>query len=91
MLRTAYISGEFYGHNRDNRQNLEVVIMLKLVKGYDSINKTFRIPVSVADELDRLAGVYNTSVNKVVVQCLQYALKDIVIEETTEEVNEEQK
>ncbi len=51
--------------------------MLELEKGYESVNKTFRIPVNIAEQLEKLAGEYNTSVNKIVVQCLQYAIKNI--------------
>ena len=51
--------------------------MLEIEKGYESINKTFRIPVNIVQQLERLAGENNTSVNKVVVQCLQYALDNI--------------
>ena len=51
--------------------------MLEFEKGFESINKTFRIPVPVVDELERLAGKYNTSVNKIVIQCLEYALDNI--------------
>lgn len=47
--------------------------MLEIEKGFESVNKTFRIPVNIVDQLDRLAGKYNTSMNKIVVQCLQYA------------------
>ena len=51
--------------------------MLEIEKGYESVNKTFRIPVHIVEQLERLAGENNTSVNKVVVQCLQYALDSI--------------
>ena len=51
--------------------------MLEIKRGYESINKTFRIPVNIVVDLERLAGENNTSVNKVVVQCLQYALNNI--------------
>ena len=51
--------------------------MLEIEKGYESVNKTFRIPVHIVEQLERLAGENNTSVNKVVVQCLQYALDNI--------------
>jgi len=51
--------------------------MLELEKGYPSVNKTFRIPVHVVDQLEKLAGEYNTSVNKVVIQCLEYSLENI--------------
>ena len=51
--------------------------MLEIEKGYESVNKTFRIPANIVEQLERLAGENNTSVNKVVVQCLQYALDNI--------------
>ncbi len=51
--------------------------MLEIERGYESVNKTFRIPVHIVEQLERLAGENNTSVNKVVVQCLQYALDNI--------------
>lgn len=51
--------------------------MLELERGFESVNKTFRIPVNIVEKLDKLAGECNTSVNKIVVQCLQYALENI--------------
>ena len=51
--------------------------MLEFEKGFESVNKTFRIPVHIVEQLERLAGKYNTSVNKIVIQCLEYALDNI--------------
>ena len=51
--------------------------MLEFEKGFESVNKTFRIPVHIVEQLERLAGKYNTSVNKIVIQCLEYALENI--------------
>lgn len=51
--------------------------MLEIEKSYPSVNKTFRIPVNIVEELERIAGEYNTSVNKVVIQCLEYALDNL--------------
>ncbi|MBQ9745803.1 MAG: hypothetical protein IJW21_03175 [Clostridia bacterium] len=51
--------------------------MLEFEKGFESVNKTFRIPVHVVKQLEQLAGKYNTSVNKIVIQCLEYALDNI--------------
>ena len=51
--------------------------MLEFEKGFESVNKTFRIPVHIVEQLELLAGKYNTSVNKIVVQCLEYALENI--------------
>ena len=58
--------------------------MLEIKKGYESVNKTFRIPVDIVEQLERLAGENNTSVNKVVVQCLQYALDNISTNEDSD-------
>lgn len=43
----------------------------------DFITKTFRIPREFCSQLDELAKNHNTSVNKVVIQCLEYALQNI--------------
>ena len=51
--------------------------MLEIEKGYDSVSKTFRLPVHIVEQLERLAGENNTSVNKVVIQCLQDAVENI--------------
>lgn len=51
--------------------------VLEFEKGFESVNKTFRIPVPVVEKLEMLAGKYNTSVNKIVIQCLEYALENI--------------
>lgn len=48
--------------------------MLEFERGFESVNKTFRIPVHIVNDLEKLAGEYNTSVNKIVIQCLEYAL-----------------
>ena len=58
--------------------------MLEIEKGYESVNKTFRIPVHIVEQLERLAGENNTSVNKVVVQCLQYALDSIATDSSND-------
>lgn len=54
----------------------EVQGMLEFERGFESVNKTFRIPVHIVDKLEELAGEYNTSVNKIVIQCLEYALEN---------------
>ena len=59
--------------------------MLEITKGYESVNKTFRIPVHIVEELERLAGENNTSVNKVVIQCLEDALDHIGTDDTGED------
>ena len=58
--------------------------MLEFEKGFESVNKTFRIPVHIVGQLERLAGKYNTSVNKIVIQCLEYALENISDDDSNE-------
>ena len=57
--------------------------MLEIEKTYPSVNKTFRIPINIVEQLEQIAGVCNTSVNKIVVQCLEYALANIQLDEET--------
>lgn len=56
--------------------------MLEFEKGFESVNKTFRLPVHIVEQLEQLAGEYNTSVNKIVIQCLEYALDNTANNET---------
>lgn len=58
--------------------------MLELEKGFESVNKTFRIPVNIVERLETLAGEYNTSVNKIVIQCLEYALDNLSDNDNTD-------
>ena len=51
--------------------------MLEFEKNFESVNKTFRIPENIVEQLEQLAGKYNTSMNKIVIQCLEYALANI--------------
>ena len=52
--------------------------MLKIKNEYSEyITKTFRIPIEINKQLDDLATMHNTSVNKVVIQCLEFALDNI--------------
>ena len=38
------------------------------------INKTFKIPVKLADKMIKICDDKNVSLNKLVVKCIQYAL-----------------
>lgn len=53
----------------------------KLKPGHETITKTFRLPVEVAERLEQLAFDNNLSLNAVVVQCLEYALDDMAEED----------
>ena len=51
--------------------------MFKIEKGYDAVTKTFRLPADLVDELELLAQQNKISLNKLVIQSLQYALDNI--------------
>lgn len=50
--------------------------MCKIQKGYDLINKSFRLPEETIKRLDKLAYKNNLSLNKLVMQCLNFALEN---------------
>lgn len=51
--------------------------MWKIQKGYESISKSFRLPVELVEELDQLAYENNLSLNQLVIQCLRFALENL--------------
>jgi len=62
--------------------------MLKIPKGYDSITKTFRLPVELVKEMEELAAENKISLNKLVIQCLLYAMENT---EKAKEIKPERK
>lgn len=55
-----------------------VVSMLVIKKEYSEyVNKTFRLPIDIIDTLDVVAKEKNTSLNRVVIQCLEYAIENM--------------
>ncbi len=54
--------------------------MWKIEKGYDTVSKTFRLPQQLAEELDKLAYDNNLSLNKLVIQCLKFAVDNLDFE-----------
>lgn len=61
--------------------------MWKIQKGYDSVSKSFRLPVELVDELDKLAYENNLSLNQLVIQCLNFALENLDKGENIEKSN----
>lgn len=60
--------------------------MLIIKKEYnDYTNKTFRLPSEIISTLEKVAQEKNSSLNKVVIQCLEYAIENI--EDTKKEGN----
>lgn len=51
--------------------------MFKIKKGYDSESKTFRLPVELIKQLEKLASINKISLNQLVIQCLNYALENL--------------
>ena len=50
--------------------------MFKIEKP-EMINKTFRLPVSLVNEMQELAQNKGVSLNNLVIQCCEYALKNL--------------
>ena len=51
--------------------------MFRIQKGYDTVSKTFRLPVELVDKLDSLAFKNNLSLNQLIIQCLKYAIDNL--------------
>ncbi|WP_294219336.1 hypothetical protein [Pseudobutyrivibrio sp.] len=52
--------------------------MLEIKKEYTSYtNKTFRLPDEIIERLESEAKDNNTSLNKVVIQCLEFAIQNL--------------
>ncbi|MBQ3163193.1 MAG: hypothetical protein IJC02_01440 [Lachnospiraceae bacterium] len=55
--------------------------MFKLQKdNVEYENKSIRLPVSLIEEVQRLANKNNLSFNKVIIQCITYALENMEAE-----------
>jgi len=50
--------------------------MFKLKKE-ETISKTFRMPKELLEQLEKLSAEKNISLSKVVIQCCEYALKNL--------------
>ncbi len=58
--------------------------MWKIQKGYDSVSKSFRLPVELVDKLEKLAFENNLSLNQLVIQCLNYAVDNLESEDVAD-------
>jgi len=47
------------------------------IKKPSSSNKTIRMPDTLIEQLEKLAGEHDISFNQLVVQCCEYALKNM--------------
>lgn len=48
----------------------------RISKGYDQVTKTIRISAPLAEELERLAAENDISLNKLINQCIRFALEN---------------
>lgn len=56
--------------------------MFKVKKDYSEyVNKTFRLPVELIEKSSKIAADNNISLNKFVIQCLEYAISQLSEEE----------
>ncbi len=51
--------------------------IFRIKKGYNSVSKTFRLPVELVGKLERLATDHNISLNQLVIQCLEFTLENL--------------
>lgn len=58
--------------------------MFVVRKGYDTVNKTFRLPIDLVGELEQIAADNKLSLNQLVIQCLQYSLENLDVSEPDE-------
>lgn len=49
----------------------------QIKKGYDTVTKTFRFPIPIAEKLEKLAAENNISLNQLVLQCIEYAFNNL--------------
>ena len=50
--------------------------MFKISKGYSTVSKTIRLTEDKAEMLENLAADYDISFNKLINQCIDFALKN---------------
>jgi predicted HicB family RNase H-like nuclease len=51
--------------------------LFKIKRGYNSLSKTFRLPVELVEKLEQLATENNISLNQLIIQCLEYAMDNL--------------
>lgn len=49
----------------------------RIERKYETETKTFRIPIPMAEQLQKLAEENNVSVNGLIIQCIQFALEHL--------------
>jgi predicted HicB family RNase H-like nuclease len=49
----------------------------KIKKGFNSISKTFRLPIELVKQLEKLSDDNNISLNQLVIPCLEFATDNL--------------
>ena len=79
-MNLKYRGQRFIGwQNGIGRVRRDIVFVVK--QSQDMVNKTFRFPQELLDQLEQVAREKNVSVNNLVKQCCEYALGDLPKEE----------
>lgn len=50
--------------------------MFKIAKGYENVTKTIRLPIPLAEKLEKLASQNGISFNQLINQCIRFALEN---------------
>lgn len=50
------------------------------IKKEEYVNRTFRLEKQLVDRMEAVCNQQNISLNKLTVQCIEYALNDLVVE-----------
>ena len=66
--------------NMHVKRNKEACDMFEVKQTEEMLNKTFRLPASLLDELAKIAEHEKVSVNNLVRQCCEYALNNMKTE-----------
>ena len=53
------------------------MLVFEMEKYSNYSSKTFRLPDEIINTLEELAKKNNTSVNRIVIQCLEYAISEV--------------
>ena len=51
----------------------------------DYVNKTFRLPASLVEELGKKSNEAGVSMNKFIIQALQFAFENLVVEDKNDD------
>ena len=62
------------------KRNREACDMFEVKQTEEMLNKTFRLPASLLDELAKIAEHEKVSVNNLVRQCCEYAISNMKTE-----------